>query len=125
MNLLLDTHVLIWWLADPGRLSERARSAIGDGGNIVFVSAVSVWEMAIKSALGKLRRPDDLEAQMKRERFEELPIRHAHAQAVGDLRLLHRDPFDRMLIAQARAESLTLVTDDAKVLGYGGQMLRA
>lgn len=125
MNLLLDTHVLIWWLADPSRLSLRAQEAIGDGGNIVFVSAVSVWEMAIKAALGKLRRPDDLDAQMKRERFQELPLRHAHAHAVAQLRMLHRDPFDRMLIAQARAESLTLVTDDATVLGYGGQMLRA
>ncbi len=102
VNLLLDTHVLIWWLADPGRLSVRAREAIGDGGNIVFVSAVSVWEMAIKAGLGKLRRPDDLDAQMKRERFQELPLRHAHAQAVAQLQMLHRDPFDRMLIAQAR-----------------------
>ncbi len=125
MTLLLDTHVLLWWLADPARLSAPARRAIADGANIVFVSAASVWEMEIKAGLGKLKVPDDLPAQMQQERLVELPVRMSHAQAVASLPPLHRDPFDRMLIAQARAETLTLVTADSLVLAYGGRLLRA
>lgn len=125
MTLLLDTHVLIWWLMQPERLSAAARDAIASGGNIVFVSAASVWEMEIKSRLGKLAMPDDLDAQMRRERFTELPIRIAHARAMAELPLLHRDPFDRMLVAQSRVETLTLVTTDPLVLAYGGRTLQA
>lgn len=125
MTLLLDTHVLLWWLTDPARLSAPAREAIADGGNIVFVSATSAWEMEIKAGLGKLKVPHDLPVQMERERFSELPVRIAHSQALADLPLLHHDPFDRMLVAQARVETLTLVTADSLVLAYGGRLLRA
>ncbi len=125
MNLLLDTHVLLWWLTDPARLSKQAHDAISSGGNLVFVSAASVWEMTIKSDLGKLRIPDDLAEQMQNERFEELPVRMADARLVSTLPALHRDPFDRMLVAQAKNSSLTLVTQDSLVLAYGGKMLRA
>lgn len=125
MTLLLDTHVLLWWLMEPSRLAPAARGAIADGANLVFVSAASVWEMEIKARLGKLQIPDDLDDQMKRERFMELPVRMAHARESSALPLLHRDPFDRMLVAQSRAESLTLVTTDPLVLAYGGRTLRA
>ncbi len=125
MTLLLDTHVLLWWLTEPQRLTDAAREAIADGANIVFVSAASVWEMEIKSGLGKLRVPDDLPAQMEREHFHELPVRISHTRALAELPEVHRDPFDRMLVAQARAETLTLVTTDPLVLAYGGRQLRA
>lgn len=125
MNLLLDTHVLLWWLTDPAKLSRPAREAITSAENLVFVSAASIWEMTIKSDLGKLEIPDDLAEQMQIERFEELPIRIADARLVATLPALHRDPFDRMLVSQAKNNSLTLVTHDRLVLAYGGRILRA
>ena len=125
MNLLLDTHVLLWWLTDPAKLSRPAREAITHAENLVFVSAASIWEMTIKSDLGKLEIPDDLAQQMQAERFEELPIRISDAQAVATLPMYHRDPFDRILVAQAKNNSLTLVTHDRLVLAYGGRILRA
>lgn len=125
MNLLLDTHVLLWWLTDPASLSQQAQAAIASGENLVFVSAASVWEMTIKSGLGKLTMPNDLDQQMQIERFDELPIRIADARLVATLPALHRDPFDRMLVAQARNNSLILVTRDRLILAYGGKMLRA
>lgn len=118
MRLLLDTQALLWWLADSPKLGRAARAAIGEGNNTVFVSAASAWEMAIKSALGKLRAPDDLKAALKAERFLELPIQIAHAAALQQLPALHRDPFDRMLVAQARTENLTVVTSDPVFTGY-------
>ena len=125
MNLLLDTHVLLWWLTDPASLSQQAQAVIASGENLVFVSAASVWEMTIKSGLGKLTMPNDLDQQMQIERFDELPIRIADARLVATLPALHRDPFDRMLVAQARNNSLILVTRDRLILAYGGKMLRA
>lgn len=125
MNLLLDTHVLLWWLTDPASLSQQAQAAIASGENLVFVSAASIWEMTIKSGLGKLTMPNDLDQQMQIERFDELPIRIADSRLVATLPALHRDPFDRMLVAQARNNSLILVTRDRLILAYGGKMLRA
>ena len=112
MNLLLDTHILLWWLADDPGLSEKQRSAIADPANVVYVSAASAWEIAIKKALGKLIAPNDLGAALIASELEQLPITVTHAEAVGDLPLHHRDPFDRMLIAQAGVEDLTVVTGD-------------
>lgn len=118
MNLLLDTHVLLWWLDDPKRLSEAARDKIRDDANIVYVSAAMVWEIIIKQALGKLDAPDNLEEVLRECRFTPLPITVAHAMAVGSLPMHHRDPFDRMLVAQAHTEGMTVVTRDPKVLQY-------
>ncbi len=118
MNLLLDTHTLIWALADQPELSAAAREAIIDGNNIVFVSAVSVWEISIKKALGKLDAPDTLLQEIERLRFTPLDITLAHADLAGKLPPLHLDPFDRMLIAQAQTEQLTLVTRDADIQKY-------
>ncbi len=114
MRLLLDTHTLLWWLSDNETLRDEARSAIAAEGNSVFVSAASAWEISIKRSRGKLDAPTDLEEQVTRNRFEPLPINISHAHTAGSLPRHHDDPFDRMLIAQAQAEELTLVTRDTR-----------
>ena len=118
MRLLLDTHALLWWLADEG-LSSQTRDAIADPANLVAVSAASAWEIAIKKALAKLTAPDDLEQQVRAGGFVPLPINIAHGIAAGQLPRHHDDPFDRMLIAQALAEGLTIVTRDKRFEDYG------
>ena len=118
MRLLLDTRALLWWLADEG-LSSQTRDAIADPANLVAVSAASAWEVAIKKALGKLTAPDDLEQQVHAGGFVPLPINIAHGIAAGQLPRHHDDPFDRMLIAQALAEGLTIVTRDKRFEDYG------
>ena len=125
MNLLLDTHTLIWTLADNPELAAAAREAIIDGNNIVFVSAVSVWEISIKRVLGKLDAPDTLLEEIERHRFTPLEIALAHADRAGKLPPIHLDPFDRMLIAQAQSEQLTLVTRDAEIQKYAVHCLVA
>jgi PIN domain nuclease of toxin-antitoxin system len=124
-SLLLDTHVLLWALTDDDRLSAPARSAITDGTNQVFVSAVCAWEIIIKKALGKLRAPDDLPVQLAAKRITELPVTIVHALAIGGLPRHHADPFDRMLIAQAQVEELVLVTRDEQILRYDVAVLVA
>ena len=119
MNLLLDTHTVIWALADHPTLSAEARKVITCGKNLVFVSAASAWEIAIKKRLGKLKAPDNYLAELLAHRFTPLYITSAHALAVEHLPDLHRDPFDRILIAQAKLEKLTLVTRDAQIPRYG------
>lgn len=113
MNLLLDTHALLWWLDDHPSLSEKARTSIANGENLVFVSAAVIWEIRIKQALGKLKIPADFRRVLEKEAFEMLSITAEHAHAVGSLAGYHRDPFDRMLVAQAKVEGFTLVTRDA------------
>src|SRR5438552_10823375 len=108
MTLLLDTHVLLWWLDDPKQLSRQAKKAIQDGANSVYVSAAVAWEIAIKKALGKLDAPDDLEDVLAANRFLSLPITIPHALAVLALPNHHLDPFDRILIAQALHEGFRL-----------------
>ena len=117
MRLLLDTHALLWWLADEG-LTDQARDAIADPDNFVMVSAASAWEISIKKALGKLSAPDDLEQQVDEGGFAPLPISIAHGLAAGQLPRHHDDPFDRMLIAQAFGEALTIVTHDKRFSDY-------
>jgi PIN domain nuclease of toxin-antitoxin system len=124
VRLLLDTHVLLWWLADEG-LTTLAHDAVADPTNIVVVSAVSAWEISIKKALGKLAAPDDLEHQVQAGGFLPLPISIAHGVAAGQLVRHHEDPFDRMLIAQAQAEGLTIVTRDKRFANYDVALLPA
>ncbi|MGH6918056.1 MAG: type II toxin-antitoxin system VapC family toxin, partial [Geminicoccaceae bacterium] len=113
MRLLLDTHPLVWFLIESKRIPGRLMASLIDPGHSVHVSAVSVWEATIKSGLGKLSLPlDRLEAIIDDTGFSELPVIFAHALEVRHLPLLHRDPFDRLLVAQARYERLTLVTRD-------------
>jgi len=118
MNLLLDTHVLLWWLDDHPTLSKKAKTAIADEKNLVFVSAVVIWEIRIKQALGKLKIPRSFRNVLDDQPFETLDITVEHAHAVGDLPTHHRDPFDRMLVAQAKVEGLTLVTRDIGLKKY-------
>jgi PIN domain nuclease of toxin-antitoxin system len=117
VRLLLDTHALLWWLADEG-LTDQARDAIADPDNLVMVSAASAWEISIKKALGKLSAPDDLERQVEESGFTPLSISVTHVVAAGQLPRHHDDPFDRMLIAQAYAEGLTIVTRDKRFADY-------
>jgi PIN domain nuclease of toxin-antitoxin system len=119
MTLLLDTHAFLWWLDNPRLLSKAARKAISEGKNTVYVSAAVVWEIAIKKSLGKLDAPDDLEGALVANRFLPLPVTIPHALAVLTLPDYHRDPFDRLLIAQARHEGFKLVSRDANVPRYG------
>ncbi len=124
MNLLLDTHALLWWLDDNPTLSKKARVAISDGGNMVFVSAVVIWEIRIKQALGKLEIPSDFRETINSQAFEMLPITADHTHLIGELPQHHRDPFDRMLIAQAKFERLTIVTRDKNFNKYNVPILR-
>ena len=114
MQLLLDTHTLIWWLANNPTLANEAKDAIGNPDNLVFVSAASAWEIAIKKSLGKLQAPDDLAVQIKKKNFISLAINIDHALKVEKLPLHHQDPFDRILIAQAMHEQMIIVTRDRK-----------
>jgi len=125
VNLLLDTHALLWWLDDPARLAPQAKEAIEEPGNVVFVSAAVAWEMSIKHAAGKLRCPDDLESVMALNGFRPLAISIRHALNAGALPAHHTDPFDRLLVAQAQAEGLTLVTRDRAIPVYGVAILAA
>jgi PIN domain nuclease of toxin-antitoxin system len=125
LRLLLDTQVFLWWAAKERRLSEDARLAIASPESLVFVSAVVAWEMGIKRRLQKLEAPADPSAQIKRHLFTELPITVEHAVRAAELPLHHRDPFDRLLIAQAQIERLTLVTRDPKIGRYEVPVLAA
>jgi PIN domain nuclease of toxin-antitoxin system len=129
MNLLLDTHVLIWWLEKNRRLGTRVKKMLEGGAARPVVSAVSIWEMAIKMALGRLEMSDPLEDWMPRLRDEwgvrELPISFAHAAAVRSLPARHSDPFDRMLVAQAQCEGLTVVTGDSAIGLYDVRVVDA
>ncbi len=125
MRLLLDTHALLWWLEDSGQLAVDARTHIADGGNEVVVSAASAWEMSIKQASGKLRMPADLEMALEASGLRQLPITLEHGMRAGSLPAHHHDPFDRMLIAQALVEGLTIVTRDPRFDTYGVPILAA
>jgi len=117
LRLLLDTHVLLWWLADD-ELTSDARALIADPANEVAVSAASAWEISIKKALGKLAAPDDLEHQILACDFMPLPISVSHAVSAGQLPRHHDDPFDRMLIAQAKLEQMAVVTRNQRFGDY-------
>jgi PIN domain nuclease of toxin-antitoxin system len=123
-RLLLDTHIFLWWRGEPARLSTQVRSSIATA-DIVFVSAASAWEAAIKVSLGRLELPDTLEAGVLASGFEKLLITFAHAEQAARLPPHHKDPFDRMLVAQARAEGLTLVTHDRVLEPYDVEILWA
>ena len=119
MKVLLDTHLILWWLGNDRPLSVQARALISDPGNTIFVSAVSLWEIWLKVSLGKLRLSPAFEAKLAAESFESLPLTAAQARQVESLPWHHRDPFDRMLVAQAQFENLILLTGDDIVTRYG------
>jgi PIN domain nuclease of toxin-antitoxin system len=127
MRLLLDTHVLLWWHDQPVRLTEAAYGAISDPGNDVFLSVVNGWEIQIKAQLDKLTLPKPLRMLFQEEQatngFGLLPVTLEHVYTLDSLPLHHRDPFDRLLIAQAHREGLTLVTHDPKFAAYSVSLL--
>jgi PIN domain nuclease of toxin-antitoxin system len=125
LRLLLDTHIFIWWLTRERQLSPAAVAAIQDPDNEVFLSLATAWEIGIKKGINKLDAPDDLEEQMALHQFAALPITFAHARAVGLLPMLHRDPFDRMLVAQAQVEEMTILTRDPRIGRYEVSTIRA
>ncbi len=124
-RLLLDTHVLLWALEDSPELGNNARKAVVDRRNEVFVSAANVWEIAIKRSLGKLRSPDNLTTKVEEMGLAQLPITLFHAEQAGNLPMHHKDPFDRMLVAQAQAEGLVIVTEDERIPRYGVRTMAA
>jgi PIN domain nuclease of toxin-antitoxin system len=126
MNLLLDTHTFLWAVDDNPNLSQEAHAAITDGNNLVFVSAATAWEISIKKAIGKLTMPNGsyLE-ELKVHRFTPLDITTEHALAVENLPHHHKDPFDRLLVAQARIEKLILVTRDPRIKQYAVRIIEA
>ncbi len=127
MKLLLDTHALLFWIYEPSRLGAGALRALADRDNQVFWSVASSWEVAIKVGLGKLHLDgpvsEVIPSELLRHGFTLLPIDHAHVLAVSDLPPHHGDPFDRLLVAQAQAEGLALVSYDAKLAPYGVAMV--
>lgn len=125
MRVLLDTNVVIWWLASYGRLGADVTEVINDGDVEVYVSAVTAAEIATRTLIGTLKVPGDLPFQMKANAFKELPVSIEHGIEVGRLPLHHRDPFDRLLIAQARCEGLVLITADRKISYYDVRVLSA
>jgi PIN domain nuclease of toxin-antitoxin system len=127
MRLLLDTHVLLWWHDQPARLTDTAYGAMNDLGDDVFISVVSGWEIQIKAQLGKLTLSKPLSAILQEEQatngFRLLPVTMDHVYALDSFPLHHRDPFDRLLIAQTHQEGLTLVTHDPKLSAYSVSLL--
>jgi len=125
MRLLLDTHAFLWWQAGGSALSSAARQAIESQDSVVYVSAASAWEIAIKRAKGRLESPTDVAEALDANGFHELPISVVHAQSVGALPPHHHDPFDRLLITQAKLEGLMIVTRDPAFEAYGVPLLTA
>jgi len=123
LKLLIDTHLLLWWLDDSPSLVPQARTLISNPDNAIFLSAVSMWEIWLKVSLGKLRLPNDFESILAGQGFEHLPLTATQARNVAELPWIHRDPFDRMLIAQAKSERLKFVTSDQTLSGYGDCVL--
>jgi PIN domain nuclease of toxin-antitoxin system len=125
MRLLLDTHVFLWWMTKDETLHAAARHAIADPVSVVVVSAAVAWEIGIKRSLGKLEAPEDISAQLRRHAFGCLTVTVEHAVRSGGLPPHHRDPFDRMLVAQAQLEGLTIVTRDENIPRYDVATLAA
>lgn len=124
MRLLLDSHVFLWWRANDPRLTRDTVEAVL-GASVVYVSAATAWELGLKVAIGKLTVPEPVEDGVKDSGFLELPISFRHTRAASALPMHHRDPFDRMLVAQALEEGLTLVTHDEALRAYGVPILPA
>ena len=125
MRLLLDTHVLLWWMQDDKRLGKNVCEQIMDESIEIFISAATIWEMSIKRAKGRLDYDtDELYAEMEKLNFQRLNVTYDHAEASGELPLHNNDPFDRLIVAQARVEGLDLVTYDKALKPYGVPVLR-
>lgn len=122
---ILDTHVVLWWLSEPEKLSDAATIAISDSTSVIYLSAAVIWELRLKESLGKLTLPKSFEKALAEQSFEELPVRARHAHAVSNLASIHKDPFDRILIAQAISEGFRLITRDENIRRYDVDCLMA
>lgn len=125
MNYLIDTNIFIWWMEKSQRLSQNLYTLISDPKNKIFLSVASVWEIVIKRGKDKLKIPKDVEGDIRISKFNLLSINIKHVLGVGKLSLHHKDPFDRILISQAKAENLTLITSDQKIWKYSLKLLKA
>ena len=123
MRLLLDANAFVWWVTSSPRLTATARAAITDEVNEIVVGIGAIWELTIKRSLGKLHFPFDFEAELRKENFPVLPISFAHLRKLDGMPLHHRDPFDRLLIAQALAEGIPVATADRRFAAYGVQIV--
>lgn len=124
MNIILDTHIFLWWLTDNRALSTTSRKEIALVTNKIYVSSATIWEIAIKKAIGKLIAPDDLEMELAANAFLPLHITPSHAILAGSLPFNHTDPFDRMLIAQSKLENFTLLTNDKNLHAYSANIMQ-
>ena len=124
MSLLLDTHVVLWWLSDDPTLADEIKTRL-DHEPDVYISPVTIWEVAIKQSIGRIDKPADLPERIRDSGFRHLDITAQHGINAGRLPVIHRDPFDRMLVAQAQAEHLTLVTRDSEIPKYDVAVLVA
>lgn len=118
MKYLLDTHVILWWLDTPEKISDKAKEMIQDRTNSVFLSSVSFWEMSIKQSLGRLTIPKNIIEVLTSEGFQILPLTAEEGLSVSDLPFIHHDPFDRMLIMQAKLNNLIFISSDKKIKEY-------
>ncbi len=125
MKVIIDTHVLLWWLDEPKSLSKEARDVLAQQENIVYVSAASTWEIAIKQSLGKLKIPKGIEVVLEKNSFTELSISILHSRAVAQLPSIHGDPFDRLLIAQTICEKASIITRDKIFSKYHIPVIKA
>jgi PIN domain nuclease of toxin-antitoxin system len=123
MRFLVDTHAMLWAFGEPSALSPAARNAIADPSNLIIVSSASLWECAIKASIGKLDLPDDFFDSIPEAGYEVMPIRLSHLNVYRTLPMYHRDPFDRMLAAQAIAEGLVLISRDPEIARYEVEIL--
>ena len=118
MDYLLDTHVVLWWMTEPEKLSEKARTIISDRHNKMYVSSASCWEMAVKQSIGRLTIPQNMLDTLHKEGFEILPLLPEECLSIVDLPNIHNDPFDRVLIAQAKLNDLVFITKDKLIVKY-------
>lgn len=126
MRILIDTHALLWWLTDDAQLGERARDHIADPDNAVVVSCASLWEIVIKQRLGKLEGDiGEIEREIARQGMVRLNLLSEHLVELSAMQVHHRDPFDQMLVAQARAEDMPLLTADARIATYSVDRIAA
>ena len=123
MKLLLDTHVLIWALSTPERIKPKVQDLLTNVDNIVLVSVASLWELQIKKSLNKISLPNDFIPQLQENGFDLLDINYKHIAKLDELPLIHRDPFDRMLVAQTIHENLSLVTNDLEIMKYNVKII--
>lgn len=125
MQYLLDTHVILWWLLEPKKLSKKAQAIISNRENKIYTSSVSFWEMAIKSKLGRLNIPNNIITLLKQESIETISMTPEDALSIINLPIHHNDPFDQMLVIQAKNHDMVLITRDAKIIKYPVTTLKA